>query len=112
VKADPDTLATLSEQARALSEQACALSEHAATIVDPLERYRAWVALERPLREAAAAAAKVCRGGIVELYQRQPPPKNLAALGRLLEVSRERVRVVLVAAGVLQAEANGRRKSS
>jgi hypothetical protein len=108
--ADPDTLAAVTERARALSRDVDALRQQAATIADPLARYRAWVALERALRTGADAAAGVCRGGIVELYHQQPPPKNLAALGRLVDLSRERIRALLVATGVLSAGGNGRRK--
>jgi hypothetical protein len=109
--ADPDTLATIAQQARGLSEQVHALSQQAATIADPAARYRAWVAVERPLREGADTAARVCRGGIVELYRKQPPPKNLAALGRVVDLSRERIRALLAAAGVLELEANGRKRA-
>jgi hypothetical protein len=108
----PDALATVTQQARALSQEVQALSEQAAAIADPLERYRAWVPLERALRRGADAAAGVCRGGIVELYEQQPPPKNLAAIGRLVELSRERVRALLVAAGVFAADGNGRRRAA
>jgi hypothetical protein len=101
-----DALRALAEQISVLGEQVAA---QVAAIDDPFERARAAAPLERQLRRGPDAVAKHRRGAIVQLYQRQRP-KNVAALARDLGVSSQRIRTVLIAAGVLEPEANGRRK--
>jgi hypothetical protein len=76
---------------------------------DPLARARASGRVQRALVDEATALAPVRSSAIVQLYDQGI--RNLAELGRLLDgMSRERVRVLLVAAGRLAKESNGRRR--
>jgi hypothetical protein len=104
----------MSPDVRALAEQIVILGEQVAeqiaVIDDPLQRAKAAAPLERQLRQGPDAIAKLRKAAIVELYRRQRP-KNVAALARDLGVSSNRVRTVLVEAGVLEADGNGRKRA-
>lgn len=80
-------------------------------IDDPLVRYHAAVDAEQELARQVTELARLREDAIAELYEQQGHNKNLAALGRQLRLSRERVRAILDRAGRLDPTADGRRKA-